>query len=148
MREQGKKMPGIKIEGFTELNESLRGLINTKQQSYYVNQLVMAIADKIKEFAPRDTRESHARRHQNIGHLENSIHVRKIGKNEYFISIECPYAIFLEYGTRYIDVGSVNVPKPVISGSGKKAFRPFIRPAVWQAYRENPELIKRIFFSK
>ena len=141
-------MPGITIKGLDEIPLTLRDVLDEKRQAYFLRQLVMAIADKIKEYAPRDTRESHARRHPTILHLENSIHVHQISKTKYLITVESPYAWFLETGTRYIDIGTVNVPKPVISGSGKRSFRPFIRPAVWQMYRENQDLIKQIFFSK
>ena len=142
-------MTGIKMRGFDDVTDNLRDILDDKRQAAFFRQLVMATADLIKEYAPRDTRESHGRSHPNLPHLENAIHVRKISDTEYEIKIEVPYAKYIEYGVRNrIDVGTVSVPKSVISGSGKRSFRPFIRPAVWQMMNQYQDLVKQAFFKK
>jgi len=134
------------MRGFDKITENLRGVIDEKRQALFLRQLVMATADLIKEYAPRDTQDSHSRNHPNLPHLENAIKVRQVSKTEYEIKIEVPYAFYLETGTRYIDVGTVNAPKAVISGSGKRSFRPFIRPAIFQMMSQYKGLVKQAFF--
>lgn len=136
------------MRGFDNLSDNLRGIIDEKKQKVFFRQLVMATADLIKEYAPRDTKDSHNRTHPNLPHLENAIEVKKISDTEYEIRIKVPYAKYLEYGTRYIDIGSVEVPKAVVSGSGKRSFRPFVRPAVWQMMNQYQDLVKQAFFTK
>lgn len=141
-------MVGVKMRGFDKLNQNLRGIIDEKRKELFLRQLVMATADLIKEYAPRDTRKSHNKYHPNLPHLENAIKVKQVSKTEYQIKIEVPYAKYLEYGTRYIDIGSVEMPKSVVSGSGKRSFRPFVRPAVWQMMNQYQDLVKQAFFEK
>lgn len=136
------------MRGFDKVSKGLRGIIDEKRKELFLRQLVMATADLIKEYAPRDTRESHNRNHPDLPHLENAIHVRQVSKNEYEIKIEVPYAKFIEFGTRYIDIGTVNAPKAVVSGSGKRSFRPFIRVAVYEMMTQYQDLVKQAFFDK
>jgi len=141
-------MVGVEIKGFDGVPSELTNVLDKKRQALFMRQLVMDIADLIKEYAPRDTRASHTRRHKGLQHLENSIHVTKLSDTRYQIRIEVPYAIYIEYGTRYINVGTINSPKAVVSGSGKRSFRPFIRPAVWQMMQEHGSLVEKAFFTK
>lgn len=136
------------MRGFDKVSKGLRGIIDEKRKELFLRQLVMATADLIKEYAPRDTRESHNRNHPDLPHLENAIQVKQISKTEYEIKIKVPYAMYLEYGTRYIDIGTVNTPKSVVSGSGKRSFRPFVRPAVYQMMNQYQDLVKQAFFDK
>lgn len=80
-----------------------------------------------------------------IGEMMNSIKYTKIGKNKFRITINVPWAIYQEYGTKYMPAGSPEQPLPVISTSGKSAFRPFARPAIFIIGNEYPEYIRRVF---
>lgn len=141
-------MTGIRMRGFDKVSDNLQNIIDKERMAVFFRQLVMATADLIREYAPRDSKSSHNRNHPGLPHLENSIKVKKISDTEYEIRVEVPYAKYLEYGTRYIDIGSVNIPKAVVSGSGKRSFRPFIRPAVWQMMNQYQDLVKQAFFEK
>jgi len=79
------------------------------------------------------------------GEMMHSIRYEKVGKNRFKIIVDVPWAIYQEYGTKYMPAGTPENPKPVISTSGKSAFRPFMRPAVFVMNNEFPEYIRRVF---
>ena len=79
------------------------------------------------------------------GEMMDSIRYVKLGGGKFKIIIGVPWAIYQEYGTKYMPAGTQDSPKAVISRSGKPAFRPFARPAVWLINKEFPEYIKRVF---
>jgi len=81
------------------------------------------------------------------GEMMDSIRYEKLGGGKFKIIIGVPHAIYQEYGTKYMPAGSPESPKAVVSTSGKPAFRPFARPAVWLINKEFPEYIKRVFMS-
>lgn len=102
--------------------------------------------EKMHEDIVRDT-VSLMRRYAAVdtGRMMDSIRYEKLGGGKFKIIIDAPYAIYMEYGTKYIDIGTPESPKAVISKSGKPAFRPFARSAVWLINKEFPEYIKRVF---
>ena len=81
------------------------------------------------------------------GEMMNAIRYEKLGDCKFRIIIDVAWAIYQEYGTKYMPAGSPEHPKPVTSTSGKPAFRPFARPAVWLINEEFPEYIKRVFMN-
>jgi len=104
--------------------------------------------EKMHEDIVRDT-VSLMRRYAAVdtGEMMESIHYEKLGGGKFKIIIGVPWAIYQEYGTKYMPAGTPEHPKAVISTSGKPAFRPFARPAVWLINKEFPEYIKRVFMS-
>ena len=79
------------------------------------------------------------------GEMMNSIRYEKLGKGNFKIVVDVPWAIYQEYGTKYMKAGTPDNPHPVISTSGKPAFRPFMRPAVFIMQNDFPEYIRRVF---
>lgn len=79
------------------------------------------------------------------GRMMDSIRYEKLGDGKFKIIIDVPYAIYQEYGTRTMPAGSPEHPKAIISRSGKPAFRPFIRPAIWLINKDFNQYIKRVF---
>ena len=101
----------------------------------FLSQLVIETADLMRVLAPRNT-----------GALESSIRVVKVGNSSYKILIDAPYAYFTEYGTRYIDIGTIEHPKAVVSMSGKQSYRPYLRVAVWRMLVQHADEIAKVWF--
>jgi len=53
-----------------------------------------------------------------------------------------PYPVFLEYGTRYIKIGTASSPRVIKSSSGKTAFLPFMAWAVWRTMQELDKIFR------
>ena len=81
------------------------------------------------------------------GEMMESIRYEKLGGGRFKIIVDVPWAIYQEYGTMYMPAGTVESPKAVVSTSGKSAFRPFMRPAIFLIGEEFEEYIKRVFMS-
>jgi len=81
------------------------------------------------------------------GEMMESIRYEKLGGGKFKIIIDVPWAIYQEFGTKYMPAGTVESPKSVVSTSGKSAYRPFARPAVWMINKEFSEYINRVFMS-
>lgn len=109
-------------------------IADKKKADMFLEALVEEAAELMRRYAPRDK-----------GKLEGAIKVSKVREGEYIIYIAVPYAKFLEFGTRYIEIGTVQAPKAVISASGKQSYRPFARPAVWEAVERSEQLLKEIY---
>ena len=79
------------------------------------------------------------------GEMSNSIKYVKMGVAGFKIIVGVPWAIYQEYGTMYMKVGTPESPKAVTSTSGKPAFRPFMRPALFFMNEAFSDRIKRLF---
>ena len=124
----------------TGLDKQKRILLETaseKNAQEFLQTLVEETQKLMKILAPRYT-----------GLLENSIVVTQLSPNTFKLSIEVPYAKFTEYGTRYIDIGTVEAPMYVVSMSGKQSYRPYARVAVWTMILEHQEIIKKVYSDK
>jgi hypothetical protein len=78
------------------------------------------------------------------GDLMKAIRWEKIGKGQYVIICDIPYARWIEYGTRYFPVGKVTSPRGYKSSSGKMASVPFLRSAIWDVSRQFPEMMDSV----
>lgn len=82
------------------------------------------------------------------GHLVRSIRGQKTGKHSFKIICDVtnkrgePYSAFLEFGTRFIKVGTPERPRIIKSSSGKTAFLPYISWAAWRTLQEVPKIFK------
>lgn len=81
------------------------------------------------------------------GEMMNAIRYEKLGGGKFKIIVDVPWAIYQEYGTKMMPVGTPESPKAITSTSGKSAFRPFMRPAIFLINEEFDEYIKRVFMS-
>ena len=123
------------ITGIEDVEKLNKKLCDKQKITQTVESLVYETADLIRRYAP-----------ERYGKLVNSINVIKKG-NAYEIIVDVPYAIHMEYGTRYFPVGTIDSPRARTSTSGKPCFHPFIRPAVWQMMNKFPDIIKKALFS-
>ena len=73
------------------------------------------------------------------GAMEKSIRWAKQGAGKYVIICDVPYAHYIEYGTRYFPVGTVEAPRKYKSTSGKSASVPFMRSSIWDIQRKFPD---------
>lgn len=122
------------IDNVYELNRKI------SQPSRYINsvdELVIKTTELIRRYAPRKT-----------GRLEMSIYSVKMGEDKWEIVVNVPYAVYVEYGTIYFPVGTVNAPIARTSTSGKPCFHPFMRPAIWEMMLLYPNIFKKVLFSK
>lgn len=81
------------------------------------------------------------------GEMMNAIRYEKLGGGKFKIVVDVPWAIYQEYGTKFMPAGTPESPKAIVSTSGKPAFRPFMRPALFLIGEEFDEYIKRVFMS-
>ena len=84
-----------------------------------------------KMYAPVDT-----------GMMEEDIYGYLVGE-EFILTCGIDWAVYNEYGTIKMPVGSPDSPLGIISTSGKYAFRPFMRPATIRASDEAPEIFDK-----
>jgi len=123
------------VEGLESSITILEKHSNKKPHDDFIHAIVKETAKLMRILAPRYT-----------GDLEGSIRVVKISVGVYDIIIDAPHARFTEYGTRYIDIGTVTCPKAVISMSGKQSYRPYLRVAVWRILNQHSDEIAKVYF--
>lgn len=128
---------GISFSGYDEFilhNEKYGSLKTYDQiQEDILNDTVSLIRRK----APVDT-----------GRLMESIAWFKVNSNKWKIVVNVEYAVYMEYGTVYFPVGTVNSPRMRTSASGKMCYHPFVRPSCWQMNKLYPEYVRRVLFTK
>jgi hypothetical protein len=129
-------MAHVEITGISELEKMNRELMNENNYLIPVEMIINECAKLIAQYVPERT-----------GDLINSIQVIKDNDN-YIILVAVPYAQYMEYGTVYFPVGTVEVPRARTSTSGKPCFHPFIRPAIWQSMNEFPIELKKSLFKR
>ena len=124
-------MIGVTVTGLMELHKwKKQGPENEKRYEEGM-RLVAEDAKRLAQlYAPED-----------YGVMEGAIDIVKIGKYEYLLYCEIPYAVYNEYGTYKMPAGTPDSPLAVISTSGKNAFRPFMRPAAIRAAKDGPKKI-------
>lgn len=128
---------GVTITGLSQVQSFINSQKDQKKPERFIKEIIEETANLIRQFAPRGA----------TGNLEGSIDVVKINNLTYAIRVKVSYAKFLEWGTRYIEIGSIKAPKACVSSSGKLSYRPFIRPAVWIMVNDYKEIIGKALFS-
>jgi len=117
----------ITVSGFKELIAMNNTLISKLEEQTILENIMDSIVEKAKELAPIKT-----------GALIDSLKWAKI--EDAFAIMAIYYAEFLEFGIR-IPVGDTDAPRSIISGGGKTAYLPFIRPSIYQSFQNiNNEL--------
>ena len=125
------------ITGMEEMRKTLKDTVDFDKHNRAMEQTVDETARLMELWCPRFT-----------GFMEETIKVTKQGRLSFSISTSATYAHFTEYGTRYIDIGTVDNPKLVKSMSGKMSYRPWMRPAVWHMMNKYPEILSRAIFGR
>jgi len=117
----------ISIHGIDELIKANTQFIKALEKGEITEQILDKIVRSAKYNAPRKT-----------GTLVKAIRWVKEGNGRYAIICDAtnqngdPYPNFLEFGTRFIPIGSVEAPRVYKTTTGKTAQMPFIRPAIYR----------------
>ena len=126
----------LKVTGLSAAIQFNKKIANNAKMYNLTEQIVKDTVSLMRKYCPVDT-----------GRMMQAIRYVKSGKGIFKIIIDIPYAIFNEFGTKYMPAGSVESPKAITSTSGKSAYRPFMRPSLWQINRMFPDYVKRILFN-
>lgn len=118
-------MLGLQIIGLSAVIKKLNTAGKREHFEKAKKETLELAKDIAKDYAPELT-----------GELEDSINI--YGDE---LVADAPWAVFNEYGCYNIEVGTVPNPKGVLTGSGKFAYRPFMRPAMMRAIRMYPEIL-------
>ena len=119
----------LTIEGDNRLREKLNRLMKPELYEGIIDYVADETVKKAKEMSPIDT-----------GRLRKSIHKESGGKMERLIVADPVddrghhYAVYVEYGCKTIDVGSIENPK-----FGKSGYHPFLRPAAYRSAKKASE---------
>jgi hypothetical protein len=133
----------IRINGLKELIQKNKKLIKDLESNVFNEAFAIKVTNRAKYVAPRKT-----------GKLIRGIHYKLSGSN---IIILCPvkneqgvaYPEILEFGlNRFIPIGTPENPRIYTSSSGKRAFLPYIRWAVWRTLRERDKLFKEVMLKQ
>ena len=127
----------VTVTGFAEQKQLLKDMADPKKHSAALKEVCDETAKLMKRYAPRNT-----------GKTEDTIFVIKVGVNQFNIVTMTEYAHFTEWGTKYINIGTVEKPKYVRSMSGKMSYRPWARPAMWQMMHKYPAILNRALFRR
>lgn len=122
------KLIGI---GINELINANNKMIKSLEQAKDFEHMLDKIVEKARNNCPVGLTSD----------LMNAIRWEKVGKGQYTIICDIPYARYIEYGTRYFPVGKVTSPRGYKSSSGKMASVPFLRSAIWDVQRQFPDMI-------
>ena len=129
-------MPAVEVVGLTNI---LQQLSNDKREikekgGLLLEKLANEHAQYAQEYAAEDT-----------GEMEGSIEVEKKTQNEIHVVSYSQQGWYNEFGTIHMPVGRTESPLPVQSTSGKRAYRPFFRPAGLRVMINLPRYIQEIF---
>jgi len=121
--------------GVEELLTFLKEITSEKKVDQVAQKIAQKTAQIAYKLAPEDTEK-----------MESNIRVIKIGEGNYEVVCDIPYAVYNEFGTYCMPVGSEENPLSITSTSGKRAYRPFMRPATYQVLSELESIINSTFF--
>lgn len=126
------KMFKLRAVGIQEFILANKKMIKRLQDGTDFEEMLNEIVELARERCPVKT-----------GNMEKSIRWIKRGTGNYVIICDVPYSRFIEYGSRYFSIGSVESPRKYKSTSGKMASVPFMRSSCWDVQRKFPDKMFR-----
>lgn len=127
----------VRTKGLQQFISKTEKVIQALEEGVLTNAIEKKIVRRAKYRAPRKK-----------GTLVRGIRSQRTGKHSFKIICDVtnkngePYPAFLEYGTRFIKVGTPKSPRVIRSTSGKTAFLPFMSWAAWRTLQEVPKIFK------
>jgi len=127
----------VRTKGLQRFISSNEKVIEALEEGILTDAIQKKVVRRAKYRAPRKK-----------GTLVRGIHARKTGKHSFKLICDVtnernePYPAFLEFGTRFIRVGTPEHPRVIKSSSGKTAFLPYMSWAAWRTLQEVPKLFK------
>lgn len=124
-------MFSVQFRGLDKIITKNRLAIQMLERGDLAEELVKRIVRSAKRFGPRHK-----------GDLVKSISYQRIGPNKFKIVATAtnekgePYPVFLEFGTRFIKIGTPSSPRVYRTSSGKTAHLPYIRSAIWRSTQQ------------
>lgn len=127
----------VRTKGLQQLISKTERVIKALEEGILTDAIEKKVVRRAKYRAPRKK-----------GHLVRGIRSQKTGKHSFKIICDVtnkdgePYPAFLEYGTRFIRVGTAESPRVIRSSSGKTAFLPYMSWAAWRTLQEVPKIFR------
>lgn len=127
----------VRVRGLSEFIAKNEKVIKAIEAGDVTTEVEKKIVRRAKYRGPRKK-----------GKLVRSIHSKRTSKHSFKIICDAeneagePYPALLEYGTRYIPVGTEASPIKYKASSGKTAFRPYIAWAKWRTLQELQKIFK------
>jgi hypothetical protein len=116
----------INITGAQDVINSNNAIMNSMKGGDFDKPILNKIVELAKKYSPFKT-----------GQTERSIHIKKVGNGLYQIIATTPWSPYMEYGTRFFPKsnpagGIPSNPVRYRSSSGKIAYQPYMRYALWE----------------
>lgn len=127
----------VRTKGLQQFISKTENVIKALDEGVLTDALLKKVIRRAKYCAPRKK-----------GYLVKGIRGQKTGKHSFKIICDVtnkrgePYPAFLEYGTRFIKIGTPESPRVIKSSSGKTAFLPYMSWASWRTLQEVPKIFK------
>lgn len=108
------------IIGLNDMIADVKNSVKDAKINKAIEQVAVFVEGEAKRICPVDT-----------GNLQKNIIHFNSGHLEWTVLANTNYASFLEYGTKYINIGTVENPLYTINYKGISSYRPFLRPAFY-----------------
>jgi hypothetical protein len=125
------------VFGAEDLIKYLEDIHDVKRHDMFMKILALKTAKLARLYAAVMT-----------GEMESRIRVIKIADGQYEVVCDVPQAIYNEFGTYFMPIGSESSPLEITSMSGKRSYRPFLRPSAYQTLKDLPDIVKKAIFEK
>jgi len=127
----------VRTKGLQEFISKNERVMKALDEGVLTDALLKKVVRRAKYRGPRKK-----------GKLVAGIQGKKTGKHSFKVTCNVvnekgePYPEFLEYGTRFIKIGTPERPRVIKSSSGKTAHLPFISWAAWKTLQEVPKIFR------
>jgi len=127
----------VRTKGLQQFIAKTDNVIKALEDGILTDAIQKKVVRRAKYRAPRKK-----------GTLVRGIRAQKTGKHSFKLICDVtnernePYPAFLEFGTRFIRVGTPEHPRVIKSSSGKTAFLPYMSWAAWRTLQEVPKLFR------
>lgn len=131
----------VQVTGLNEFIAKNKRAMAALENGEFRDALAEKVKNRAKYFAPNKT-----------GNLIKHIKITPIGTYGFKLTCDATnykgqeYAGFLEFGTKYIMIGTPENPRSIQSpyrgGSQKTAYLPFMRWAIWRTMQDKKKIFK------
>lgn len=125
----------VNVTGLAEVSVMLDKQADPKNMDLLLRRLALITLEYAQAYGAVDT-----------GEMVGSIEYQRVKDTHHKVECLAAHGIYNEFGVPgRMPAGSMMQPVPVISTSGKPAYRPFMRPAAIQALLYLPLFVKEIY---
>lgn len=125
----------IKTEliGLKDMIADVKNSVTEAKINNAIEQVAIFVEGEAKRMCPVDT-----------GNLQKNIIHFSSGHLEWTVLANTNYASFLEYGTKYINIGTPEDPLYTTNYKGISSYRPFLRPAFYTNQGKIEQIIDKV----